>query len=418
MGYAFISYSSKNQCSADALKNLFNNNGIDTWMAPGDIPAGSSYMKEINLALKNCSCLVLLLSEAAQNSQWVLKEVERAISYNKTIIPIRIEDMILNDDFEFALGSYHVVAIQKIDRNSEETKRILDSVAAATGTKIKEEIAAETPENGHGSFGIPSLLTVDDASVSSIKNQDEEKLLQSRFPQYSGIIGVSNGLFGRVYRATDRKSQKEVAIKVCDPFRIPFFFDGSLFWDIKKLPHENICEIIERYHSDPACLIMEYIPGKTLESFIKSLSIINNNTGDILRISLSILNGLRNLHEKNIFYGDLNPTNIIIDNDNVPWLCDFSESNYNGSRYIDKTFIVEKYRSPEKAPGKSIDYRSDIYEFGMILSDFIPHIMHDDNVRNVLFEVIEKSTRNDPQERYNSVDEIIGKLATLKTQLA
>ena len=54
----------------------------------------------------------------------------------------------------------------------------------------------------------------------------------------------------------------------------------------------------------------------------------------------------------------------------------------------------------------------------MILSDFIPHIMHDDNVRNVLFEVIEKSTRNDPQERYNSVDEIIGKLATLKTQLA
>ena len=40
MGYAFISYSTKNQATADALKHLFDKSGINSWMAVGDIPAG------------------------------------------------------------------------------------------------------------------------------------------------------------------------------------------------------------------------------------------------------------------------------------------------------------------------------------------------------------------------------------------
>lgn len=122
-GYAFISYSSKNQQMADSFRTLFNQNGIKTWMAPGDIHVGSSYMKEINHALKNCACLVLLLSNAAQESQWVIKEVERAVNYHKSIIPVQIESVILNDEFEFVLGSYQVVAVHKIDHESDETKK-------------------------------------------------------------------------------------------------------------------------------------------------------------------------------------------------------------------------------------------------------------------------------------------------------
>lgn len=133
MGYAFISYSSKNQSSADVLRDLLNSKEIETWMAPGDIPVGSSYMKEINHALKNCSCLVLLLSNAAQGSQWVIKEVERAVNYQKPVIPVQIEDVILNDEFEFVLGSYQVVAVQKIDQDSNAIKKVLNRIMAVTG---------------------------------------------------------------------------------------------------------------------------------------------------------------------------------------------------------------------------------------------------------------------------------------------
>lgn len=139
MGYAFISYSSINQESADSIREMFKKNNIHTWMAPYDIPAGSSYMGEINRALLGCDCLVLMLSEAAQNSQWVLKELERAVSYKKTIIPVKIEDIVLNDDFDFVLGSCHVVAVRKIDENSDEVKKVLNSVMACTREKNKNE---------------------------------------------------------------------------------------------------------------------------------------------------------------------------------------------------------------------------------------------------------------------------------------
>ncbi len=120
--YAFISYSTKNQASADTMRDLLRENGIKTWMAPGDIPAGSKYAKVINRAVKDCACFVLMLSEDAQNSVWVEKEVERAVNYRKPIIPVQIEDVVLNDEFELYISTDQVVAIQKIDIEAKEIK--------------------------------------------------------------------------------------------------------------------------------------------------------------------------------------------------------------------------------------------------------------------------------------------------------
>ena len=75
MGYVFISYSSKNLEYADAMRNLLKNIGVKTWMAPGDIPAGSTYAGVITRALKGSDCLVLLLTDDSQKSTWVDKEV-------------------------------------------------------------------------------------------------------------------------------------------------------------------------------------------------------------------------------------------------------------------------------------------------------------------------------------------------------
>ena len=133
MGYVFISYSSKNQSAADAMKILLNSKGIDTWMAPGDIPAGSKYAGVINKALMNCSCLVLMLSQATQSSEWVPKEVERAINFKKMIIPVKIEDVILTPEFDSYLGNTHIVAVDRIDSESDEMKNILASIYVCVG---------------------------------------------------------------------------------------------------------------------------------------------------------------------------------------------------------------------------------------------------------------------------------------------
>lgn len=139
MGYAFISYSTKNQSFADATKKLFKDAGIDTWMAPYDIPPGSKYAEVINQAVKNCSCCVLLLSNDSQKSIWVGKEIERAINYKKTIIPVQIEDVELNDEFEFYISTNQIIAIRKIDKESNEIKNLLKSVASFTESKLSLE---------------------------------------------------------------------------------------------------------------------------------------------------------------------------------------------------------------------------------------------------------------------------------------
>ena len=128
----YICYSSKNQNVADLIRNLLHEEGIETWMAPNDIPAGSKYAGVINRAVKECACLVLILSNDSQNSVWVGKEVERAINHKKSIITIQIEDVILNDEFEFYISSDQIVAVQKIDKDSKEIKKVLASVKALT----------------------------------------------------------------------------------------------------------------------------------------------------------------------------------------------------------------------------------------------------------------------------------------------
>ena len=101
MKRVFISYSTENQILADYIYDLLEKNKVNVWMAPKDIPAGSEYPKVINNAIKDCSCILLVLTNSAQHSIWVSKEIERAIHYKKMIIPIQFEDMILNDEFEF-----------------------------------------------------------------------------------------------------------------------------------------------------------------------------------------------------------------------------------------------------------------------------------------------------------------------------
>lgn len=164
MGYVFISYSTKEQSSADAMKILLEKQAIQTWMAPGDIPAGSRYAQVINKAVKECSCFILMLSESSQNSVWVAKEVERAINYRKPIIPVQLENLVLNDEFELYISTDQVVAVKKIDIESPEIQKILSSAISITKTS-KNVIQNMT-----------SLLPTDDSSELNDIDFNKQKL--------------------------------------------------------------------------------------------------------------------------------------------------------------------------------------------------------------------------------------------------
>lgn len=139
MGYVFISYSSKNRDTADAFKNLLNKNNIETWMAPHDIPVGSKYASVIGKSIKNCSCFLLLLTYDSQGSIWVAKEVERAINYKKPIVPIQLEDVILNDEFEMYLSTDQILAIKTIDETTSEIQNLIVTLKVHTKSPTTQE---------------------------------------------------------------------------------------------------------------------------------------------------------------------------------------------------------------------------------------------------------------------------------------
>ena len=128
MKQVFISYSTKDQLQAEAVRNVIEQNGITCWMAPRDIPGGSNYTKEIPHAIRDCQAFVLMLSQNAQNSPWVLKELDRAVNEGKIILPFQLEDITLNDEFNFLLtGAQRYDAYQK---KSEALQLLISRIKA------------------------------------------------------------------------------------------------------------------------------------------------------------------------------------------------------------------------------------------------------------------------------------------------
>ena len=131
--YAFISYSTKNQSYANSMRDLFNKHGIDTWMAPYDIPAGSKYAAVLTRAIRECSCFVLLLSNDSQASEAVDQEVELAVmEFKKSVITVELEKVVLNDAFTFYIHNKQIIAAHQFDENSPELQQVLEAVRTYT----------------------------------------------------------------------------------------------------------------------------------------------------------------------------------------------------------------------------------------------------------------------------------------------
>lgn len=90
--YIFFSYSNKDEAFVTKLKADLNNNGINTWVDVEQISPGSMWQDEIKNAIQNAKIVLVILSENYYNSKWV--SIELALSGDKMIIPIKIDDAI------------------------------------------------------------------------------------------------------------------------------------------------------------------------------------------------------------------------------------------------------------------------------------------------------------------------------------
>ncbi len=226
-----------------------------------------------------------------------------------------------------------------------------------------------------------------------------------------GLLGV--GGMGEVYRASDTKLKREVAIKVLpeafarDEARMKRFEREAQV--LASLNHPNVAAIygLEEAESPEAersgvaereavgagprgterwirALVLELVEGPTLAERIASGPI---PLEEAIRIATQIANGLEAAHEKAIIHRDLKPANVKLTKDGDVKILDFGlakalevEStpveNTNSPTLTRATQAgvllgTAAYMSPEQAKGKSADRRADVWAFGVVLYEML-----------------------------------------------
>ncbi len=247
---------------------------------------------------------------------------------------------------------------------------------------------------------------------------------------------IGTGGMSKVYLAQDINNSSLSALKIIDekllsdPEYLKRF--SREIQISKNLIHPNIVSLID-YGNEGNIhyIIFEYIQGITLDKYLKNHK---PTIKEIEDISLQILEGLSYAHSEGIIHRDIKPQNILITKDNHVKITDFGIAKALSSATITTTgaFIGSPaYISPEQAKGdKEIDYRSDIYSFGIVLFEILAgltpfsadtpwglitkHInappdmsMLPKDTPNHMLHIISKSLAKNADDRFSTANEII-----------
>jgi eukaryotic-like serine/threonine-protein kinase len=204
---------------------------------------------------------------------------------------------------------------------------------------------------------------------------------------YEVVRPLGAGGMGEVYRATDTRLGRDVAIKVLpvsmakDGDRLRRFEQEAK--TVATLNHPNILGLhdIGTYEGAPF-LVSELLEGETLRQRIEEGPIPTRKT---VEIALGIARGLAAAHDKGIVHRDLKPENVFLTRDGRVKILDFGLAKLSRDEHsLDTALTVTSpttmpgmvmgtvgYMSPEQVRGEPSDGRSDIFSFGAVLYEML-----------------------------------------------
>ncbi len=230
---------------------------------------------------------------------------------------------------------------------------------------------------------------------------------------YEILAPLGAGGMGEVYKARDKKLDRDVAVKVlpqsvaADPDTLARFEREAKA--VAALSHPNILAIHDFGNQDGiAYAVMELLEGETLRGKLDAGPITRKQA---LEYALQVAKGLSAAHEKGIVHRDLKPENLFVSRDGHLKILDFGlakkidpvapgeeTSAPTGSGHTEPGTVMGTagYMSPEQVKGLPVDHRSDIFSFGSILYELLSGkraFKRDSNV-----ETMASIMRDEPQE--------------------
>ncbi len=188
---------------------------------------------------------------------------------------------------------------------------------------------------------------------------------------------IGRGGMGEVFRATDTRLNRTVAVKISTmQFSDRFEREARA---IATLNHPHIATLydIGSSPSGLSYLVLEYVEGPTLAELISRGPI---EQSEARRIALEVAEGIEAAHDKGIVHRDLKPANIKLDAANTVKILDFGLAKaMNEGQALSHAETTQpgviwgtpSYMSPEQALGGPTDRRSDIWSFGAVVAEML-----------------------------------------------
>ena len=241
---------------------------------------------------------------------------------------------------------------------------------------------------------------------------------------------VSQHRFAVVYRATDIRNGRSVALKVpdpdleADPFLLERFRRAAAIGE--KLSHPGVVRVLSEVERSRVYMVMEWCEGRPLRQVMDEGKL---DAARAIKIADSVLEALQYMHDNGVVHRALTPESVMVNQGDKIKLSDFGLASDATSRRLTYANMAEElenadYISPEQVAGKRGDNRSDIYSMGVILYEMttgklpfvgsspmevmksrlfdhpIPPTAASSSISPQLQEVIYRALERDPINRY------------------
>ena len=263
---------------------------------------------------------------------------------------------------------------------------------------------------------------------------------------YRIIEALGEGGMGVVYKATDTRLDRRVALKFLATYLLLDREGRERFHREAKaaasLNHPNICTVYEIDEADGRMFIaMEFVEGESFKHRTRSGPL---ETEEVLDLTIQAAQGLHAAHEKGITHRDIKSANIMVTPQGQVKLMDFGLAQLGDHSQLTKsgsTLGTPAYMSPEQALGKKTDHRTDLWSLGVVFYELIvgqlpfkgelqaalaysivnedpelPTALHS-SLPTDIDRVIGRALAKDREGRYQGTDDLLFDLRSIKRAL-